>query len=785
MRKFKKPLIILFITITTLVVLTIVFISPITKYLVEKYDAKYTGREIKMDWAYVNPFTGYIHFSNVKIYELNSDSIFFSANGVSANFSMFKILSKTKTYEISDLTLNRPNGIITQNNKEYNFNDLIQKFSAQDTSKVANVVSHFNILNVKILEGIFYYRDKQVPINYFIKKVNIESTGMQWDADTIAAKFSFLSGIGSGGMKGNFTINSKSKDYRLAIVIQKFDLNILEQYLSALTNYGSYTASLDADLNVKGNFKAAEDVTFSGLLAINDFHIGKNPRDDYASFDKLTLAVAELSPKNHKYFFDSLLIKHPYFKYEKYDNANNLQTMFAAKDSNNAVTKIPIAKLTATKFNLVLEIGNYIKKLSKNFFRSDYQIKRLAITDGDLKFNDYSLIEKFSMDFNPINIKADSIDKDHKRANISIKSGIKPYGNVSVAIGLNPKDSSDFDLQYQIQKLPATLFNPYIISQTSYPVDRGTIELNGTWQVRNGNIQSKNHLLVIDPRAGRRIKNKATSWIPIWLIMGFVRERGNVIDYEIPITGNLKNPKFHLHDVLFDVLKNIFVKPATIPYGMEVKNIESEIEKSLTLKWEMRNSLLRSKQKRFIEKMADFLVKNPDASITIHPQQHELKEKEYILFYEAKKKYFLKINNKTSQSFSEEDSVNVDKISVKNAVFVNYLNKHIKDSLLFTIQDKCAMFVDSNLVSSKFDHLNKERENTFMSYFKRQNMEKRIKISAGENVIPYNGFSFYKITYKGEYPESILRSYRKLDEYNDEAPRKKYRIERKKNKGTT
>src|SRR5665647_1388737 len=83
MRKFKKPLIILFITITTIVVLAILFISPITKYLVEKYDAKYTGREIKMDWAYVNPFTGYIHFSNVKIYELNSDSIFFSANGVS------------------------------------------------------------------------------------------------------------------------------------------------------------------------------------------------------------------------------------------------------------------------------------------------------------------------------------------------------------------------------------------------------------------------------------------------------------------------------------------------------------------------------------------------------------------------------------------------------------------------------------------------------------------------------------------------------------------------------
>ena len=46
------------------------------------------------------------------------------------------------------------------------------------------------------------------------------------------------------------------------------------------------------------------------------------------------------------------------------------------------------------------------------------------------------------------------------------------------------------------------------------------------------------------------------------LIMTFIRERGNVIDYEIPITGNLKDPKFHLSDVIFDLLGNIFVKPA-------------------------------------------------------------------------------------------------------------------------------------------------------------------------------------------------------------------------------
>ena len=37
------------------------------------------------------------------------------------------------------------------------------------------------------------------------------------------------------------------------------------------------------------------------MIAINDFHFGKNPKDDYVSFDKLVLAINEMSPKNHKY----------------------------------------------------------------------------------------------------------------------------------------------------------------------------------------------------------------------------------------------------------------------------------------------------------------------------------------------------------------------------------------------------------------------------------------------------------------------------------------------------
>ena len=126
MRKLKIILLISFSSVLLLVVIIILCFSPILKYLIEKYDEEYTGRKITLGLVYANPFTGFVHLSNVKMYEQESDSIFFSANSLDLNFALLKIFSKT--YEISELTIDKPRGFVVQNKNNFNFNDLIRKF---------------------------------------------------------------------------------------------------------------------------------------------------------------------------------------------------------------------------------------------------------------------------------------------------------------------------------------------------------------------------------------------------------------------------------------------------------------------------------------------------------------------------------------------------------------------------------------------------------------------------------------------------------------------------------
>lgn len=773
MKKIKKTLLISSVSIIAFAILVIACISPISKYLIEKYDTKYTGREIVMDWVYVNPFSGYINFNDLVIYEQNSDSLFFSADNLSANISIHKLL--TKTVEISKITLDKPYGIIIKNEKKINFSDLIERFSSKKDPKKQSSI-HFNILDITINEGEIHFQEDSASINYFIKDVNIKSKGKNWDADTIASKISFLAGIGTGKINGDITINLKNLDYRFNAVASKFDLKIIGQYLSALINYGTFKANIDANIKAFGNFNDKENIDAKGLLVINNFHFGKDSIEDYTSFDKFVLYINQLNPKKHIYLIDSASLQRPYFKFERYDNnLDNIQTMFGKKGANlSAVNANP------EKFNLIIEIAKYVKVLAKNFFKSNYKINRLAIYNGDFKYNDYTLSENFSIDAKPIYAFADSINKNNQWVKAFFKSGIKPYGYANVILKINPKDSSDFDVSYHISKVATTMFNPYLIKHTSFPFDRGTLELKGNWNVRSEVINSKNHLTIIDPRLTERIMNDDIKWVPMRIVMSFIRERGNVIDYEIPITGNLKNPNIHFKDIIFDVLINTLVKPPTTVYRLEVKNTEEEIEKSLSLNWQMRNALLINNQEKFIEQMAEFLLENPKSFISVFPFQYEIKEKESILFFEAKKKYFLFINDKKANSFSEDDSIAVNTMSIHDSLFIRYLNKQINDTvLIFTVQGKCAQIIDSAFVNIKFDQLNKARKSIFMAYFIEKNVEKQIKFSYSKNTIPYNGFSFYKILYKDEFPDALIKAYRLMNKLNNKVPRNKFKKERK------
>ena len=127
--------------------------------------------------------------------------------------------------------------------------------------------------------------------------------------------------------------------------------------------------------------------------------------------------------------------------------------------------------------------------------------------------------------------------------------------------------------------------------------------------------------------------------------MAFVRERGSVIDYQIPVKGNLNDPKFKIWDIISDLFRNILVKPPTTPYRLEVKNVENKIEKNLIVKWRMRQQEIEEGQEKFMKNISEFLKKTRRLILSCNRIFMKRKKGESPLF-EAKKKYFFQFQKR-------------------------------------------------------------------------------------------------------------------------------------------
>lgn len=765
--KLRRTMLMVILSVVVASVALLILISPLVKYLIEKHDYAYTGRQIHVDRVYFNPFTGFLQLNEVRIEEKNNKSIFLSAGLISIKINLRKLINRN--IDINELHIDKMRTDLIQTGDTFNISDLLLKFKTKPQKASAGKKFSINIKNVLITENELHYIDMITPVHYFIKNIRIESNSFFSNNEKINLRYSFKSGSSTGNMSGKFDLNINTLLYGLSCKAEKYDLGFVEPYLKDISNNGTFTANIDADIKTKGNFNSREDISLSGKIDINKFHFGPDKGQDYASFDCLSIGIKALDPKNKIYSIDSISLDKPYFLYELYDSDNNYEKMFGREGS-----KVVAAVGMNARFNLVIEIARYVKVLSANFFRGNYLINHVAIRRGDLRFSDFSVGERFSMDLSPLFIQADSVSKNFKRVNLDLSSGIVPYGQAKARLSINPNDSSDFDISYHMSNVPISAFNPYFINYSSYSINRGTLEMKGNWNVRNGDIKSTNHFLLIDPRNSDRIKNKGNRWAPLPLIFAMVRENGNVIDYEIPVNGNLKDPKFKLKDIISDLISNILTKPFTTPYRYDVRRKEIMIEESLAIMWETNKSELNPISRKFVEKIAKHLSENPTSIIRLQDQVFSLKEKEYILFHEAKKKFYMSLKGLPASALGEKDLKIIQKMSIRNPAFIMYLNKNTSDSKLYTIQAKCLSLIGTDMVNLKYSELKYKRRRLIQGIFSEREVLNQVLTENEKTLIPYNGFSFVKIDYRGQLPDYLLRAYIEMYRLNNLAPRKRF-----------
>jgi Domain of Unknown Function (DUF748) len=144
---------------------------------------------------------------------------------------------------------------------------------------------------------------------------------------------------------------------------------------------------------------------------------------------------------------------------------------------------------------------------------------------------------------------------------------VDKYAPVTIKGQINPLTSDAFtDLVMTFSGIELTTFTPYSAKFAGYKVDKGKLNMTLHYKL-NKNILVADHKIILDQLTlGAPVESPDVLHLPIRLAIALLKDSHGVIDIDLPVTGDLSNPKFHYGSIIWMAVRHLLVKIVTAPF---------------------------------------------------------------------------------------------------------------------------------------------------------------------------------------------------------------------------
>ncbi len=731
-KKILKYFSYLLLFVVTILVVIIIFISPITEWLIEKYDKKYTGREINIGDLQLNPFKGTLAIYNLTLFEANDKDKFFTCSELSTKVNIFQAIKQK--YNVEYFNLKTPYVVIKQTGSKFNFDDLL-KLGEGDTTKPEPKTNEkeepvlWFLNKIKLSNGLINYNDRLVGSKIGISKLNVFVPYFAHDTKDLKVLTDFLIN-NSGTVKSQLDLNINTLDYKLVTDISNLNIHPFYVYLKEILLAKQFKGTLSTNFKAKGSFADSQDLALKGKIGLQNFLLTDVLDDDLSSFKNLSISIDSINLKKEIFNLNTISLVDSYIKVELYENGNNFNRLMKNSDAPATTTNTAVSATTnsttvdnksdsatvtkssgASSTNIFMIIADYVKMVAKDYILNSYSADKVEITGTEVDYNDFTLGEQFSVNLDSLDIISNRISSENERISAMVKTNINKKGKLAIDMSANPKDFLELDFKTDLKKLPITIFNPYVKYYLAHTFKKGDVNLLISTSINAQHyLKAENNLLIEKIKCGKKIKGvKTAAKVPLKLGVALLRDPKGNIDFKFPVEGNLKDPKYKVGKIILKVFENLLLKAVTAPFNA-VGALFSKKEPATDFEFDyLQVDFSKKEQRKVLEKTAEFVNEKPEMQIVFTQNLNPEKEIELLSYKLAKVKY---LKNPTYVSPKKEDELkNIDKLDNKDSLFVFYVSNQFKELDSKTSHlDKCKRFVGIDVIKKEHEVIIAQRE---------------------------------------------------------------------------
>ncbi len=197
-------------------------------------------------------------------------------------------------------------------------------------------------------------------------------------------------------------------------------------------------------------------------------------------------------------------------------------------------------------------------------------IDSTEVRQGRVYFSDESQSPAFDATIGDLEGHIDGVSSDPAtRAHLAFKGRVDRYAPVSIEGDANlVSDPIAADVRMHFENLELTGLSPYSGRFAGYRIRKGKATADLTYRIADHHVDASHRVRLRQFELGERVEGQPGFGVPLGLLVALLKDRDGNIDLDVPLTGSLKDPNFHLGQMAWKVVGNLFRKVAASPFAL-------------------------------------------------------------------------------------------------------------------------------------------------------------------------------------------------------------------------
>ena len=246
-------------------------------------------------------------------------------------------------------------------------------------------------------------------------------------------------------------------------------------------------------------------------------------------------------------------------------------------------------------------------------------IERIRVEGGVVDFADFGLVLPFATQVTDFSGGVTAISSDPRsRTSVKFEGRVGAYGQTTVEGRISPFAPTEFtDITVLFRNIAMQPLSPYSATFAGRKIASGSLNLKLEYKIHNNELLGDHKVVLKRFTLGERVEAPDAIRLPLDLAIALLTDTEGKIDVEVPVRGNVDDPKFRYGKVIRKAIVNLITKIVTSPFRALGSLMGGKGEPVNAVAFAPGSDRLPPPEREKIEKVAEALRNRPRLKLVV------------------------------------------------------------------------------------------------------------------------------------------------------------------------